>query len=266
MKFFNYYLMFLSLFLSIFLLPTQKVEAANLITVMVGDTMANGIQEGVEKDLRNMQAQVQEIAHYTGLDLKTVMITGEKVNQARVREEINDLQVNADDVILFFYSGHGSHENKDLSNPWPYLLLSRDHSTIDLETINAMLMAKHPHLLLSIANACNNIAPPEDSPGEFTMKGDVDYSWLLNHDLKAENNYRKLFLESKGAIIVTSSKVGEVSFGRPSYGGYFPYALVVSLQKAVQYDNQPTWKSVLRNASDIVSAKQHPDYLLLNVT
>lgn len=266
MRFLNYYLILASIFFSILLIPTQKVEAANLVTVMIGDTMANGIQEGVEKDLRNMQAQVQEIAHYTGLELKTVMITGDKVNQAKIREELNDLQVKPDDVVLFFYSGHGSHENKDLKNPWPYLLLSRDRSTIDLETINSILMAKHPRLLLSVANACNNIAPPEDSPGEFTMQGDVDYSWLLNHDLKAENNYRKLFLETKGAIIVTSSKVGEVSFGRPSYGGYFPYAFVVSLQQAVQYDNHPNWKSILKSASDIVSAKQHPDYLLLNVT
>lgn len=266
MRFFKHFYLLITLFFCFLLIPTEKVHAANLDVVMIGDTMANGIAEGVEKDLRNMQAEVQEISHYTGLELKTVMITGQDVRQDKIRSELANLKVNSDDVVLFFYSGHGSHENKDPNNPWPYLLLSRDKSTIDLETINSILMSKHPRFLLSVANACNSLEAPKDSPGDFKMDAQIDYTWLVNHDWKAENNYRKLFLETNGTILVTSSKVGEPSYGKPSYGGYYPYAFVVSLQQEVQYFNHPSWGSILKKSYDFVSSKQHPDYLMLNVS
>ncbi len=260
-----HYLIFLLVALVGIAMPVKKAEAGHLVVLMVGDTKAENIGEGVEKDLRNMQAEVQEISHYTGLEVEEVVISNEQVKRGEILNEISNLEVHSNDVLMFFYSGHGSHEGKDPSNPWPYLLLSRDRTTIDLDKINDLMMAKHPRFYLSVANACNGLAPPGDSPGILELKSEVDYSWLISHNSRTEANYKKLFLDSQGAILVTSSKVGEPSYGRPAYGGYYPYAFVTGLQEVAKNSKFPSWEKVLRIASKQVQVKQTPDYKLISL-
>ena len=73
-----------------------------------------------------------------------------------------------------------------------------------------------------------------------------------------EKNYKKLFLESRGLVVATSSKKGQVSYPvlqqrgnrKDKKGGAFSFALFeFAMEKALQGHIEASWQSVLKETA-----------------
>ncbi|GAB5551355.1 MAG: hypothetical protein Sapg2KO_09460 [Saprospiraceae bacterium] len=206
-------------------------------------------------DKFKIEEEVQIIAQKTRMQLNLQQIDYSKDGLER---SIEALEVGENDVIFFYFTGHGyRYENQITCGDLPYLYLTKaqEHlyeAGICLDAITEQLKAKAPRLLVSLADCCNNILPYEEPVAMNTaLVGEV---------------YKKLFLQTEGHIIATSSLPGQFSFATNN-GGYFTNGFLATIRDLASLEsdlNQITWEKVLKRTTALTiinsESKQKPQY------
>ncbi|HKK75805.1 MAG TPA: caspase family protein [Saprospiraceae bacterium] len=213
------------------------------------------IAPACEADKIKMEEEVKVIAQKTRLALNLHRVDYSK---GGIEEAIAGLAVSPNDVILFYFTGHGyRYERQEHCGKYPYLYLTKteEHlydAGLCLENINEQLKAKKPRLLISLADCCNNVLPYEEP--------------IAMNPVLIGQAYKKLFLGSEGYIIATSSLPGQYSFAT-SNGGYFTNGFLESLREISARSDAPeeiTWERVLKRTAAITilnsDSKQKPQY------
>lgn len=206
-------------------------------------------------DKIKIEEEVQIIAQKTRLALNLVPIDYTKEG---IREAIAGLKIAENDVIFFYFTGHGyRYEAQEHCGKYPYLYLTKTEEQlydagICLDEINEQLKAKKPRLLISLADCCNNILPYEEPIA-------------MNPTLIGQA-YKKLFLNSEGYIIGTSSLPGQFSYATNN-GGYFTNGFLESMREIASRSTdhrEVSWENVLnRTRTKTIlysSSKQNPQY------
>lgn len=244
--------------LLLFLLSGVSLFAQNgtLHAILLIDEYSD-IAPACISDKFKMEGEVQIIAQKTRMNLNLVKVDYSKNG---VFQAIEQLEVGENDVIFFYFTGHGyRYENQEYCGNYPYLYLTKTEGHLYdagtcLEAINAQLKDKSPRLLVSLADCCNNILPYEEPIAmNPTLIGEV---------------YKKLFLQSEGYIIATSSLPGQYSFATNN-GGYFTNGFLESIRDMASMDadlNDIDWQKILNRttAKTIISSdsKQKPQFEL----
>ncbi len=222
---------------------TNRVSrnGATLHAIIVADTNDYSIGKSVQVDLQNMQGLVQNISQHTGLVMAGEEITG-TVSSSKINNAISNLSVGSDDVVIFYYSGHGYNPG---NSKWPGMSL--DDGNLTIKNVKNMLKQKNPRLLIVIADTCNG----------FTRS-------VYRYAKSQENteNYKKLFLKYRGVITASSSKPGQFSWGNTQTGGLYTDALLRSFNKELASQSNPNWESLMERANKPLNggALQQPQY------
>lgn len=254
---------FLSAFiLCILMLMPLMAQADNLISILVADTKDDFIGGSVQKDFANMQSKMTEIAKYTKMKEIKIHLNENDATPQRLNRILGELTVNKDDVIVFFYAGHGFHpRSQKNTTPWPNMIFSSGGKSVSYDSVIRNLEQKKPRLLLTIADTCNMLSGDRDGSectrAPTSAKKD---SFVLEH------NYKLLFLETTGTIKIASSSVGESAWGGKS-GGIFTNAFLSKMDRAVQSQNGIDWQVILEESARKTSldtakknSTQHPYY------
>lgn len=245
-KFINSIVFSLVMLLLVDAQPTVA-KAATLIAILVADTASDDIGEGVSVDLSRMSALVEDISANTGLELQKIILAGTNLTRSGVANAVDQLIAGMDDVIVFYYSGHGARPLGKTSN-WPDLAF--DDGFVDFGEILDVLQRKQPRFLLALADSCNNYLTPELKQRERK---------LLPSAISQES-YRQLFLKQSGSVLACGSQPGEVSYSHRATGGFFTSDFLNKLT-ATLLSEQPSWQAV--QTSEITafgSYTQHPYY------
>lgn len=222
-------------------------RAATLIAILVADTASEDIGEGVSIDLSRMSALVEDISVNTGLELQKIILAGTNLTRSGVANAVDQLITGMDDVIVFYYSGHGARPLGKTSN-WPDLAF--DDGFVDFGQILDVLQRKQPRFLLALADSCNNYLTPELKQRERK---------LLPSTISQES-YRQLFLKQRGSVLACSSEPGEVSYSHRLTGGFFTSDFLNKLT-ATLLSGQPSWQEVQTNEITAFGTyTQHPYY------
>jgi hypothetical protein len=244
----------LSRFCLIFILTLSKLCAGDLYSILLCDTAAMNIGDSIEMDLKNMRDEVTRIQWYTNLRLVETEFSGENLIPSNVFQYVENLQLNPDDVVIFFFTGHGYRTRSKIDNPWPNLFCSITGQGIDYHYITKLIEEKNPALLLSICDCCNNILPESSAP-EVVSKDLIAEGF----DSRTRRNYEKLFLETFGVIRIRSSDVGEYSWCN-SQGAVFLTAFLESFQKHARNDKEASWEDIFNTTTSKVLKLQTPAY------
>ena len=178
---------------------------------------------------------------------------------------IGNLSCGKDDIVIFYYSGHGGRSPKETQDPFPWMQLVVDpyrtpwnaSQYYSLSQVLKRIEAKQPRLSIVLGDLCNSLSnaiPQKDVP---EMKGATKIS-------KAPCDfYKDLFLKVKGSIISSSSKPGETSAAF-SDGGAFTICFTEALQIMVSNNMEPDWETLLEGTkirtSKVTQGKQNPIY------
>jgi len=210
--------------------------AATFHAIVVTDTDDLKIGKSAKVDKININQLTRNISRYTGMKLGGIDILGKQVNSRDVSAAISTLSpVSSDDVILFYYAGHGYNS----SSKWPTMDFS-DESFLSLRTIKEILVAKKPRLLLIFADTCNR---ERNDVGFYGTRSGQSRS----NSHGKEENYRQLFLKTRGFIIASSSKPGTLSWSTRD-GGLFTNQLLRSLEAELVSNNLPSWQNIMTSA------------------
>lgn len=180
---------------------------------------------------------------------------GERTSPKNCKDVVENLLSADDDIIVFYYVGHGARSKNDVSQ-YPQMLLAQSDESkcIPLEGgVHEVLKKKRGRLKITIGMCCNVYDEV------LTPKQGIAFS--PNHgrayaEISEVENIQKLFLENTGDIIVSSSDKGQPSWGGYIEGigdfDYFTYCLIGNFAKEVTKSKSPSWENILNNVQSDV--------------
>lgn len=238
--------------------PVQSGTAMHLI--VVADTQDEEIGPTCEKDRLRVTKNFRELAAFMGIAFKENSVFGDKYNKKNVLTSIQSLRPSPQDIVVFYYTGHGFSNPQDQFQ-YPHLVLRQAsfepliENSLNMENIYKMITAKGARLNLVISDCCNSdpdaIGPiPED----VTRTRSSGVPWDKNTCLS-------LFMPPNPvSILMTAASKGELAAGNMAYGGFFSYNFKAALDRSLSPFNSMravTWEQIAKDAQNqtILKAK-----------
>lgn len=227
--------------------------AATLHAIIVGDTNDVSIGTSVQVDIKKLQSLMENVSKHTRLTLSSRYISGNQLSLANVNQAINSVSASPDDVIFFYWTGHGHNAGDSVL---PTMNIKQWQETLGLSVVKNTLEQKRPRLLIVIGDTCNK--PTRTSREEETPRNENP------------ENYKELFLNYRGIIAVSSSKKGQFSYGNPQSGGIYTNAFLASLSAELASSNRPSWDALFKRTDKPLpvgqGVVQEPNIVTVNVT
>lgn len=234
----------LTLLFSYSLIPLQ---AATVHAIMAADTADWSIGPCIKNDLKAFKQLAKRVADATDLTLEAHVFKGFNYTPEGIVACIEALNVSPDDVILYFHSSHGVRTYAMGLNPLPILEFDSPVS-LYLSDIAKLIEEKKPRLSVILADCCHkwgdHTSPIMMQVFPKTEKDTLD-------EYKCEQ-YKRLFLNPSGTIILLAAAPGCSAYTLPSTGGYFTQNFMSTLTHLAKQDEPITWKSVLDETHNVV--------------
>lgn len=251
----------IKLILFMFMVLSQSLGAQTFHAIIFADTEDERIGKSTNLDLNNVSNMLVEAQSSLKGEMEFIyyIYPESYCSPQNLRKVLDNIRCQSDDVVFFYYSGHGVRSVDDTS-PYPQmclgLSLDEQSKMISVEGVDRAIARKKPRLRFVITDCCN-------SEDEFvTPKLEISKGNSVVNS-KKKSNYSKLFLEKYGNVIVTSSKAGETSSCNEEIGGFFTFCLLAVLENAIQ-QNVSDWnvimKAVQESTEDVSSNRMHPVY------
>lgn len=241
-----------------------KADNVKVHAIVFCNTDDEKIGKSCENDQERFVNELGTIATALGCEVDWLNVyTGKECNKPNLESAISGLRCSANDIIFFYYSGHGVHAQADPTDGWlPQMCLnykSYDQDKfVPVTYVRDKIASKGARLSIILTDCCNNEAE------WVTVKS------LIASDDKATNTdaidverLKKLFYESRGTVIATSSKRGQVSYG-PKDGGCFSAAFWDEIYRIEQGNGTADWISVIEETKKrtlrYTNGKQEPVY------
>jgi len=240
------------------LLPVIS-EAGTFHAILIGDTEDGAIGISVQRDLSNIKKEVKEIAKLTEQKLDLHLLEGSDFNTERVFETLCELEVEPDDAILLYVSSHGFREKTKIQK-WPNIhfpgfldivegsLAYTSEQGLDQTEATAILLSKSPRLLISLVDVCNSVVDREVPRAENPYQKALFISWLFPDSEQKKENYTRLFLEERGAVISSSSGPGQYSLSTSRGGGFFTEQFLTALHQCTAKEEPASWDLIFEEA------------------
>lgn len=260
----------------------NSINEAKLHLIIVANTEDASIGSTCVIDKDATLKTFKEIAEYMKIPFTQNVIFGKTYNKKNVENAINTINPGSNDIVVFYFSGHGFSNMQD-NNTYPYL----DLRTKDFEPIggpNAMnimdiyqqLKLKGARLNLVLSDCCNSdpSLTSNISSGMASMRSS-SLGWSMQ-------NCQQLFLDPKRtSILMTAATKGEQSAGNNAFGGFFTFNFRETLQKNLGLFGQiSSWGQLLKTAktqtitkanktlcpnidnTGFITCKQNPVYII----
>ena len=246
------------------------LKAQTLHGIVFCNTTDHKIGESVAVDNDRAINEIDEIAGYIGFDAKLYVYSGTDCTKQNLIKVLNELYCKPNDLVIFYYSGHGVHPQGGFDDKFPQMCMNSNFESnfVPVRVVNEMLAKKKPRLRVILTDCCNNINE------QVTVKGMTGAKGITVVKSADQINYRKLFADAKGYVMATSSKLGQTS-GCATYddsseaGGFFSVCFFERLYKDCKSSASPTWNSLLSSTKNetvnMTHSKQEP-YFVESVT
>lgn len=201
-------------------------------------------------DFNNMSTFFTKIAQSLGYKNNMLRYSGQSFRATNALQAIESLNVGLNDIVVFYYSGHGANWDDD---EWPHMaFLDRQYGET---TIYNKLREKfgNAKLILCISDCCNM-----DSEGARREKRTYSgFDPVLT---------KKLFTDFEGhrSYEISASIRGQYSYSNRQYGALFGIALREAVSSALTGKTQPNWVYVLEKAKsltlELTNQEQMPQF------
>ncbi len=210
---------------------------------------------GTDVDMLNFKNQMSNLEQFIGYKVKLYEYPGALCKRNYLENCLRGLNTSSDDIIVFYYSGHGGRPS-DYQDPFPYMCLTENLSSnyVPVSTVRQLLSVKSARLKIIITDCCNADGSGEDK-GAYSKEATF-------YNKSTSENFKKLFLTTRGEIVITSSKAGQLSLGNSTYGGLMTRNLFSVLIEVGNGIVPPTWESVLQKTKQKCEPRQTPFWII----
>lgn len=234
----------LSLLLLAWSLCSMRVEAGELHAILVGNTNFKGFWgfSKEEIDIERMQREIHQISIQTGLKLRETIFIGNQMTSSNLIKALTDLNVGEEDVIFFYYTGHGEHPSNK-KTPWPNIIFI-DGKSVDVGSIQKGLKQKKPRLVIALAQAGNKNVSPEGATPLIELKLPAIKRLVRESPVyETKNPYAELFLNTAGCI-TASAAIPDTYAISGEDGGVFTGAFINGLHDRSKKNEKISWQGL----------------------
>ncbi len=243
--------------------PLEKNIRLHLL--VVADTLDETIGSSCNKDMQRAVETFQNLTDYLGIKFLPTTICGKQYSKTNVQAAIEALKPSHDDIVVFYYSGHGfripekprDFPNLKLKNFKNLLQNFRDSASwikkdrqdnitysMNMEDIFDMIRKKGARFNLVLSDCCDDdifsVNATGTKPGKTKGSG-VEWS---------EDNIRALFLnKTPMSILATAARQGQRASSNNNFGGFFSYFFKMSMENyCSKLKTSPTWDQIFQDA------------------
>jgi hypothetical protein len=246
------------LFIFLFLAFSSYCNARQFHSIMVVDTTCN-IGYFTAQDLKHVRMEGQRIAKLTNMQLNEKIFAANTFNRQMLLDYLQKANITPEDTVLFYFSGHG-YRTYSKDTMWPVLSFGHTQQGVDLYSVAKLIKSRNPRFALILADCCNNFI---EQP--YPNGGPTGGLWMHDNPPYAQG-YQSLFHNSKGMVVISSSRPGQFSYGC-EIGGFYTNYFLMSLNEEL-YCANPNWEHILQRASEYVRStvgnQQQPQYHICN--
>ncbi len=241
----------------------RSALSPRLILIMMANTHDPLLAECCVKDVKAVRKAFMDICRQAKLGYVEIEISGDNYNRDNLWEVIDKINP-AEDITVFYYSGHGYSYKGDGRRKYPQLDM-RVHSnqinfnkmdfieknTDNLVVIMTLLRMRGGRINIAIADCCNTSVPfrrPRNSDKEMNVATGVLPS-------KIKSLPKKFFIDENNAIsiLVSSSSHDQSAVSDQSIGSIFTHYFVQALASAVSKESLEgkylPWHRILKKTS-----------------
>ncbi len=239
---------------------TDLEKKIKLILLIVANTNDPEVGSSAVLDVSRVVNTFDTIAHFMGIQMpKPVIISGATYDKAHVQKAIRDLRPDVNDIVVFYYSGHGFRKKQD-PRQFPYIdLRPKPDSTYNVNSLNIKdiydsirLKPKSARLNIVLSDCCNTIPTAAKKKGKSIVaeRGMEDWSG---------ENAAKLFINTTASILLTAADVGEEASCDSTVGSFFTIYFKAALENnLVKTNKNPDWNQVVKETKEETAFKvQH---------
>ena len=230
------------LYVSTFKSVTRGLDAnekkTRMHVILVCATTDPTLSEFSTYDMNRAEELFSKLADAIGIKASFIKIFGATYNKKNVDEAVKNLKSAPNDIVVFYYSGHG-FRLPNLNRPYPFLDLRSDVKTQDykkhtanIEDIFLSLKSKPSRFTLVLSDCCNSVpeGPNKISPVPPQPKAS-DLKWNFE-------NLRVLFLNpKKTSLLLTAADKNQFANCNPKLGGFLSYYFKQSLENMLTNPN-----------------------------
>ncbi len=232
-----------------------RSSASTFHAIIFANTDDSHIGKSVYIDLKRMEVEMTAISKSIGYSIKKYFYYGDaaRFNRDNLESVIDNLNCGPDDIIFFYYSGHGGRaENENTQFPEMCLTvnepLTRSSQLCPLHNVYSRLRNKNPRLTIVMGDLCNSIIRGYKRNDNLASKG----ATILSKG--AYNVYRNLFVNVKGGLLAASSQPGHTSGCYQIHedgqtyeaGGYMTHSFLTMLQYCVSQSREVSWDGLMK--------------------
>ena len=241
---------------------TSQQQSTNLFLLIVANTNDKEIGVSAALDMNSYLNYFKQLTSFLGIKFTPITISGSEYNKQNLINSINNkLTPTAQDIVIFYFTGHGFRLPRD-NRRYPYIDLrpnmksSYMTESLNMQNIYEMIVAKKARLNIVISDCCNtHVESTNATAATVPTTKNINLNWSFA-------NCKELFLNPKPtSILVTSADADQKATSNDRLGGFFGYYFQSALNSHLNiFQKFPSWNAVLASARKQTSYKASRTY------
>lgn len=198
----------------------------------------NRIAQSLRVDLGTVNQLLDILEKRKIATVEKILLQGTKATMANILQTMKSLQSGPNDVILYYFSGHGLMEKGKT------YMLTADEKYLGRAEVEGIIKSKSARLKMLITDACSNDVDGLTASRSITKPNQQIEAGLF------DETYRDLFHGYQGMMHLSASTEGELAWSNNQFGGFFTYHFFKEglVKKPIN-----DWTQIFANARDKTS-------------
>lgn len=240
---------------------SEDVIKTKLILLVVANTLDPTIGKGCIEDTKSIRNMFSELSAHMDFKFLELLVQGKDYKKENILEAINLLTPGTNDIVVFYYSGHGFSYEKDESKRYPQVDLRSLPASDKIDVINAntenlaelfeLVKSRGARLNIVIGDCCNSFIQFKRMAkgGDTSIKQAARPTMAVNKKMG-----EKLFCDYTASILVAAADKGEYAVSDPEIGSLFTFNFTDNLKllinKTVDEDEGLPWQKLLEETQE----------------
>ena len=239
---------------------TEEVAKTKFILIIVANTIDHTIGKGCSVDIESVRHLFKKLSVEMDFNFIELIVMDKDYGKENIVGAIDLLTPGSNDIVVFYYSGHGFSYEKDASKIYPQVDLRTHPSSDKIDVINAntenlsdlfdLIKQKGARLNIVIGDCCNSI---------------IDFKRKYNREIPDLGDEKKepviinietceaLFCDYTASILVGSAGKGEYAISDDKLGSIFTHTfsknLKVIMKNGIDKNVGLPWEQLMKETT-----------------
>lgn len=237
-------------------IEAEKNNVTKLILLIVANTLDPEIGKGCSEDIKSIRHMFRELSKQMNFCFLELVVAETDYSKKTILDAVELLTPGNNDIVVFYYSGHGFSYEKDAKKQFPQIDMRSHPASNDIEVINSntqnltdifeLLKSKGARLNIVIGDCCNSLINfKRNFEGGDDLIRFAERPPIIIHKQTCET----LFCDYTASILVAAADKGEYAVSDEKIGSIFTFNftnnLKILMNKTIDPKNGLPWHKFL---------------------